>query len=104
MYCVIITTAYPDYKRPYASVDVKHFKSEEEAKTYVKNSKVEYYKDYGVLEQYLDRFDDDEDPSKIDFYDEKVLNEIDDFAFDYIYADSYMDMLPFSSDIRKIEI
>ena len=44
MYCAIIIRACPDYKRPYANTSVKHFISKEEAETYVKNSKLEYFR------------------------------------------------------------
>ena len=83
MYCLKVITACPDYKRPYASVTVKHFSTKEAAEVALFELKKEYMDDWG-LEWSVEVFD-----KKLKSG--ELSNEV--------YSDSYMDMEPFEYEI-----
>lgn len=88
-YCVVITTAHPDYKRPYTSTYVKFFDNLEKAKSYIKQNKIEYYRDFGVIDSDTD-------------INEENIDDYDDRAYDIIYSDSYMENEPFDGSIYDV--
>ena len=88
-YCVVITTAHPDYKRPYTSTYVRFYDNLEEAKSYIKQTKTEYYRDYGVINSDTD-------------INEENIDDYDDRAYDIIYSDSYMENEPFDGSIYDV--
>lgn len=93
LYCLEIVCAHPDYKRPYASVEVFHFLSSEEANEKRKQKKLEYYSDFvDMLEA---------DGTVI-----KDIDDVDDRSEQdaYFYQDSYMDMEPFAATLYEIHI
>lgn len=94
LYCLEITKAYPDYKRPYASVSTYHFLTKEDANEKRRQEKRNYYE--GFL-QFLRDFDSPV-PKDIDNIDEDVAQT------DYIYSDTYMDMEPFCANLYEITI
>lgn len=91
LYCVKVVLAYPDYKRPYASSHIQHFDDIEKANEYRRKEKREYYESF---QEYL-RESDEPVPKDIDNLDE-------DKAYEYIYSDSYMDMLPFEATLYEV--
>ena len=93
LYCLEIVRAYPDYKRPYVSVNVYHFKSIDEADNKRREEKRKYYESFC---QFLEETGEDV-PKDVDNIDE-------DEAQSYIYSDNYMDMAPFSATLYLIEM
>jgi Lon protease-like protein len=91
LYCVKIVTAFPDYKRPYASCYIEHFNDIESANEFRRKEKREYYESF---QQYLRKFSEPV-PKDIDNLDEEK-------AQDYIYSDTYMDMSPFEATLYEI--
>jgi len=96
LYCVVIEKAYPDYKRPFSTTKVEHFRNEDKAKEYIKIEKRKYYNDCCVKE--------DEDGNYVEINSGEDPSDYDEEAHDMIYADSYMDMTPFDSSIIEVEI
>lgn len=93
LYCVEIVRAYPDYKRPYVSVTVHHFKTLNEADEKRREEKRKYYENFC---EFLEENGEDV-PKDVDQIDE-------DEAQNYLYSDSYMDMAPFSCTLYLIEM
>lgn len=93
LYCLEIVKAYPDYKRPYVSVDVCHYKNIDAADNKRREEKRKYYESFC---QFLEETGENV-PKDVDKIDE-------DEAQDYIYNDSYMDMIPFSATLYLIEM
>ena len=92
LYCLTITKAYPDYKRPYVSVSTYHFLTKEDANEKRREEKRIYYQDFlDFLKMHGDPV-----PKDVDNIDE------DDAQTEYIYSDSYMDMEPFSATLYEI--
>ena len=94
MFCLHIVKAHPDYKRPYASAQVFHFATKEDANEKRREEKRKYYKSF--LE-YLESVE-ELIPQDIDNLDEDVAQT------DFIYVDSYMDMQPFTSTLYEIDM
>lgn len=91
LYCLEIVRAYPDYKRPYASVDVYHFLTIKEANEKRREEKQKYYHDF------IDSLEESERIKDIDKINEEKAEE-------YIYYDSCMEMQPFSATLYEIHI
>jgi hypothetical protein len=93
LYCLQIEESYPDYKRPFASHQIFHYKTFEQANEKRREEKGKYY------EQYLEHLKEngEEVPKDVDDIDE-------DESRDFIFHDSYMDMAPFSAAIYEIVI
>lgn len=94
IYCLTIVKAYPDYKRPYASTCVYHFSTIHDANEKRRQEKAKYYEDF--IEYLKDT--ENKEVKDIDELDE------DEAQTDWIYADSYMDMEPFSATLHEIII
>jgi hypothetical protein len=93
MYCVLITTCYPDHKMPSTRSWVTFFKNKTDAEKYIKDEKRKYYNYFGV---HCENIDPETDP---DQYDEE--------AEEIIYGDAYMENEPFSweiIDVSAVEI
>lgn len=90
LYCLEIVRAFPDYKRPYASVDVYHFLTIKEANEKRREEKRQYYLNF------------------IESLEEGEIKDIDNVneekAEEYIYSDSYMQMEPFSATLYLVHI
>ena len=87
LYSLVIVKAHPDYKRPYSTTDVYYFLNPGDANEKRREEKRSYYQDFL---KYLE----EEDIDKID--EDDLQSEI--------YADSYMDMEPFSAQLYEINI
>ena len=94
LYCLEIVKAYPDYKRPYVSTNLYHFKDPYSANEKRREEKLNYYQNFI---EYLEETED----KKIEDIDD--LDE-DEAQTDYIYSDSYMDMSPFTATLYEIYI
>jgi hypothetical protein len=92
LYCLEVQRAYPDYKRPYASVNVYHFKTIDEADNKRREEKKRYYESFC---EFLEETGEDV-PTDVDKIDE-------DEAQNYFYSESYMDMAPFSATLYEIQ-
>jgi hypothetical protein len=90
---VTVITAHPDYKRPYSITKVQHFKTEKEAKAFIRQSKIDYLIDYEFIDQ----------EQAEDITDEQIADWMDDKLFDRVYGDSYMDMAPYDASCKKIK-
>jgi len=103
IYSVLITRAYPDYKRPYASATLCHFDSYEAATEFAMRQRMIYYNDYGVLDAFNNEsdtqltVDDDARPPTDD-----QLMRLEELAYDIVYFDSYMDMSPFDAVVSPV--
>ncbi len=82
-YCLIVETAYPDYKRPGVGVHVSHHTSLLEAKDSAKKQVENYVYDYHDICA-------------------KVYNDEEKFR-EFIFIDSYMDNPPIHIEIRELE-
>lgn len=95
IFCAVITTSNPDYKRPSSSTEIKHFTSLEDAKKWLNDEKRKYYNDHCILgfdeEDFEIMIGDDENPSKYD-----------QLAYEKIYGDSYMNMPPYDGYIIDV--
>ena len=96
IFCVVITTAHPDYKNPMTETWVKFFLIKEDAEKYLKNEKRIYYNDRCILglseEGEEIQIGSDEDPSD---YDETASKKI--------YSEHYMDNIPFDGYIYNVQ-
>lgn len=94
LWCLTVVTAQPDYKRPYSETSVFHFETEEDARKRARKAKIDYYIDWGMLE-------DEEDAENIT---DTRLEELEDKSYDHVYGDSYMDMSPVDTTVCKVKI
>jgi len=92
MFCLKVIIAHPDYKRPYTTVIVEHFKTKEEAIDRLNKIKLDYINDHDLVEgddiaELIEEFDNLLNSSKLS---------------EYIYGDAYTDQLPFEWDIFEV--
>lgn len=93
VYCLEILRASPDYKRPSASSSVFFFPNPYDANEKRRKEKRDYYQGFmSYLKESGEKV-----PKDVDNLDE-------DEAQDYIYHDSYMDMIPFESTLYEVTI
>ena len=97
MWCLGISMAHPDHKRPFASSTVYFFETETEALNKLKACKISFIKD---------RIDDDErvDTLSVNSPDaliEEIFEEVNDP--DSFYTDCYMDQPPFHWNVMEIQ-
>lgn len=98
VYCLRITIACPDYKRPWAYTAIYHFTTEEEAKAKALEKKNEFFQGMEYTQKENGKWipSNEEDPDSFD----------DEEMFEKYYSDRcvYMDMPAFEAKIKKINI
>ena len=88
-----VTTAYPDYKRPYVVFQTFHFRTQEEALAKERQKKVNFCKE--LCE------DDEEEHDNYD--DEKYLSKFDEVK--NYYFESKMQLFePYASEIKQVKL
>jgi hypothetical protein len=108
IFYLLITRAYPDYKRSYCSTSIYHFGSREEAEAVAQSERLEYYRNCGVFERFRESVREEDSGDKDENEEIEVtsadLEVMDEMAHDIVYADIYMDMSPFSAEIGLVKI
>ena len=117
MFCLKVIIADPDYKRPSVNVIVEHFATENEAHGRLKEIKLKYINDYGILTNeiidYLESTDRQNDIElKYNEEDELQVVTIEEFdkllkanlIDDFVYQDSYMYLPAFDWKIFEVKL
>ena len=117
MFCLKVIIADPDYKRPSVNVIVEHFATENEAHGRLKEIKLKYINDYGILTNeiidYLESTDRQNDIElKYNEEDELQVVTIEEFdkllkaglIDDFVYQDSYMCLPAFDWKIFEVKL
>lgn len=110
IWCVKITIAKPDYKRPYASCQVFFFDVYEQAQEKLEEQETEFLSDiFGfskkcndVLYYSNEEIDENDIEDNVDCYCKTDLYN--GRLSEYYYEDSYMDMPPFNYEIFEIVV
>jgi hypothetical protein len=98
MFCLAISIAHPCYKRPSVETSIYFFKTEQEAFSKLKDSKITFIADFDTSEDpIIETLTKDSPDELIDEFFEKVAYN-DDF-----YSDSYMGNEPFYWVITEIK-
>ena len=93
MFCLQVHIAHPDYKRPYVSVFVEHFSTQEKAEQRLNQIKLEYINDFDVR-------NDNDDLVSLDEFNKMLENGS---LSDRIYCEWYIDQEPFYGRIFEVK-
>lgn len=99
MWCLAISIARPDYKRPSFYTNIYFLETEQQALCKLKESKIFFIADFDISEDpRLETLTvDSPDELVREFFEE--ISQIDNF-----YSESYMDVVPFNWNITEIKV
>jgi hypothetical protein len=98
MWCLSVCIAKPDYKRPSFSAVVYFFKTEEEAKQQLKESKIEFIADFDTSEdERISTLNEESDAGLIEELFQKTSE------YESFYENGYMEVEPFNAKIFQVE-